>query len=130
MRVMALVKRILRQLVRDKRTIGLLIFAPILVLTMLYFVFNGDDYTPKIGLVDVPELLVDQIDTDGAQVSTFKTESEAKEKLAARELDGYLKMEGNSPSIVLEGSDPSITGATMKWLQNALPKPPQAVDIP
>ena len=60
MRVMALVKRILRQLVRDKRTIGLLIFAPILVLTMLYFVFNGEDYIPKIGLVDVPEMLVDQ----------------------------------------------------------------------
>ena len=57
MRVIALVKRIFRQIVRDKRTIGLLIFAPILVLTMLYFVFNGEDYTPKIGLVDVPKCL-------------------------------------------------------------------------
>ncbi|MDN4606782.1 ABC transporter permease [Sporosarcina highlanderae] len=125
MRVMALVKRILRQLVRDKRTIGLLIFAPILVLTMLYFVFNGNDYIPKIGLVDVPELLVNQIDTEGAQVTTFATETEAKNKLAIQELDGYLKIEGNTPTIVLEGSDPSVTGATMKWLQNALPNPSQ-----
>ncbi|MDW0116930.1 ABC transporter permease [Sporosarcina thermotolerans] len=123
MRVMALVKRILRQLVRDKRTIGLLIFAPILVLTMLYFVFNGSDYIPKIGLVDVPEILVDQIDTSGAEVKTFSNENEAKEKLAAQELDGYLKIEGMSPTIVLEGSDPSVTGATMRWLQNALPIP-------
>lgn len=123
MRVMALVKRILRQLVRDKRTIGLLIFAPILVLTMLYFVFNGSDYIPKIGLVDVPETLLDQIDTSGAEVTTFTDENDAKEKLAAQELDGYLIIEGMSPTIVLEGSDPSVTGATMKWLQNALPKP-------
>ncbi|MFC5604102.1 ABC transporter permease [Sporosarcina koreensis] len=130
MRVMALVKRILRQLVRDKRTIGLLIFAPILVLTMLYFVFNGDEYTPKIGLVDIPEMLSDHIDTEGAQVTTFNTEAEAKKKLAAQELDAYLKIEGNSPSIVVEGSDPSVTGATMKWLQNALPKPPQVADMP
>ncbi|GEN83017.1 transport permease protein [Sporosarcina luteola] len=130
MRVMALVKRILRQLVRDKRTIGLLIFAPILVLTMLYFVFNGNDYIPKIGFVDVPEMITAQIDTDGAEVTTFKSETEAMEKLNSQELDGYLKFEGNNPSIVLEGSDPSITGATMKWLQNALPKPPQAVELP
>ena len=129
MRVMALVKRILRQLVRDKRTIGLLIFAPILVLTMLYFVFNGNDYIPKIGFIDVPEIIADQIDTDGAGVTNFKNESEAMERLNSQELDGYLKFEGNNPSIVLEGSDPSITGATMKWLQNALPKPPQAVEL-
>ncbi|WP_432357461.1 ABC transporter permease [Sporosarcina sp. UB5] len=130
MRVMAMVKRILRQLVRDKRTIGLLIFAPILVLTMLYFVFNGDAYAPKIGLVDVPEMLADQIDTEGAQVTTFDSEAEVKIKLVARELDGYLKFEGNSLSIVLEGSDPSVTGATMKWLQTALPKQPQAENAP
>ena len=67
---MALVKRILRQIVRDKRTIGLLIFAPILVLTMLNLVFNGEDYVPKIGLVNVPDAIVDQINFEGAKVTT------------------------------------------------------------
>ena len=79
MRVMALVKRILRQLVRDKRTIGLLIFAPILVLTMLYFVFNGEDYIPKIGLVGFPEMLVEKIDTEGAQMTAYRNRSRSEE---------------------------------------------------
>ena len=66
MRVFALTKRILRQIVRDKRTMGLLIVAPILVLTMLHLVFNGGDYTPKIGFVDVPDAVVEQMNLDGA----------------------------------------------------------------
>lgn len=122
MRVMALVKRILRQIVRDKRTIALLIFAPMLVLTMLYFVFNGGDYIPRVGFVDVPEVIENSINLDGAKVTNFKNEAVAREKLGAQEIDGYLMFEGISPSIVLEGSDPSITAATMKWLQNAIPK--------
>ena len=130
MRVMALVKRILHQIIRDKRTIGLLIFAPMLVLTMLYFVFGSGEYTPNIGLVDVPEVLVDQMNLDGASVTNFSSEAAAKEKLAEQEIDGYLKFEDMIPSIVLEGSDPSVTGATMRWLQSALPKGPQVENVP
>lgn len=122
MRVMALVKRILRQIKRDKRTIGLLIFAPILVLTMLYFVFEVDDYTPKIGFVDVPDTMTEQMDMDGAKVTAFTNEAAAKEKVESQEIDGYIHFEDMAPMIVLEGSDPSKTGATLKWLQSALPK--------
>lgn len=120
MRVMALVKRILRQIIRDKRTIGLLIFAPILVLTMLNFVFNGEDYVPKVGLVNVPAAIADQISFEGAKVTEFTDELDAKKELAASHLDGYLLFEEQVPSVVLEGSDPSVAGATMKWFQTVL----------
>ena len=121
MRVFALTKRILRQIVRDKRTMGLLIVAPILVLTMLHLVFNGGDYTPKIGFVDVPNTVVDQMNLDGAEVTTYSDEKSAKADLAEQTIDGYLPIENNVPAIVLEGSDPSVAGATMKWLQQAMP---------
>ena len=130
MRVMALVKRILRQILRDKRTIGLLIFAPILVLTMLNLVFNGEDYVPKVGLVNVPDAIVDQISFEGAKVTKFSNELDAKEELAALKLDGYLLFENQVPSVVLEGSDPSVAGATMKWLQTALPSGQQNTNAP
>ncbi len=122
MRVIALTKRILRQIVRDKRTMGLLIVAPIFVLTMLHFVFGNEEYTPEIGFVKVPEIIVQQMDVgDDAKITTYDNEKTAKEDLAARKIDGYLVFEGNNPAVVLEGSDPSVSGATMKWLQNALP---------
>ncbi|MFS0575551.1 ABC transporter permease [Sporosarcina sp. 179-K 3D1 HS] len=120
MRVAALVKRILRQIVRDKRTIGLLIFAPMLVLTMLYFVFEGGEYEPKIGLVSIPDMIEQQLDTKGAKITNFNDEAAAKEQLANQEIDAYLTFDGMSPSLIVEGSDPTVTGATMRWFQNAL----------
>lgn len=123
MRVMALVKRILQQIGRDKRTIGLLVFAPILVLTMLHLVFNGDDYTPKMGLVNVPEQFKDKMDLEGAETTKIG-EAKAKELLSSSVLDGYLVFNEMTPSVYLEGSDPLVNGAVMKWLQSAF-KPMQ-----
>ncbi|WP_318614685.1 ABC transporter permease [Sporosarcina sp. YIM B06819] len=120
MRVMALVKRILQQIVRDKRTMGLLIVAPILVLTMLYLVFSGEAYTPKVGLVNVPAAVAEHINVDGAQVTELGSEQEAQEQLNTRQLDGYITFEGQLPVIHLEGSDPSVSGATMRWFQSAM----------
>ncbi|MGM0877196.1 MAG: ABC transporter permease [Bacillota bacterium] len=120
MRIKALVIRILRQIVRDKRTMGLLIFAPILVLTMLHLVFNGDDYDPKVGLVNVPESLLDKINLDDATVTDYDSEKDANEDLSNQKIDGYVRFDNQTPSIFLEGSDPSVNGATVKWIQTAL----------
>jgi len=100
---------------------GLLIVAPILVLTMLNLVFNGGDYTPKIGFVDVSNAVKEQMDLDGADVTIYSDEKSAKADLAEQTIDGYLTLKNNTPTVVLEGSDPSVAGATMKWLQQAMP---------
>lgn len=120
MRIMALVRRILKQIVRDKRTMLLLIMAPILVLTMLHLVFNGESYSPKVGYVDVPAPLVEQLDDDEATINQYETTNEAKTALKERSIDGYVSMSGTSLQLTLEGSDPTINGATMKWLQESL----------
>ena len=121
MRVLAMTKRILRQIVRDKRTMGLLIAAPILVLTMLHLVFDGDDYTPKIGFVEVPNAVLEQMELDGADITKYSDVKKAKADLAEQTIDGYIQFENNAPAVVLEGSDPSVASATMKWLQQAMP---------
>lgn len=120
MRIKALVIRILRQIIRDKRTMGLLIFAPILVLTMLNLVFNGEDYQPKVGFVDVPQAMMKKMNLEDATVTKYESEKTAKEDLSNKEIDGYLYFKGQTPSIFLEGSDPSVNGATVKWIQTAL----------
>ena len=51
MRVTAVIIRILRQFVRDKRTLGLMIIAPILILTLMNVVFADQEQTLEIGLV-------------------------------------------------------------------------------
>jgi len=88
---------------------------------MLQLVFNGKEYVPKIGFVNVPEAIAEQMNTKGAVVTKFSDKQDAIEQLAIQKIDGYLTFEGGSPTVMLEGSDPSVAGATMKWLKSALP---------
>lgn len=119
MRVKALVIRILRQIIRDKRTIALLIFAPILILTMLHLVFNGNDYVPKIGLVAIPEAVEEQLDLADAKITNYENVKNAESDLEDQTIDGYIFFEHMRPSIVLEGSDPTVNSAAIKWVQEA-----------
>lgn len=122
MRVTALTIRILRQLIRDKRTLGLLIFAPILVLTMLHLVFNGDDYVPQVGFVDFPDRLVEQLDLENATIVKYSTVKKANNDLVNQEIDGYISLEEQVPTVYLEGSEPSVNGATLRWIQSTFAK--------
>jgi ABC-2 type transport system permease protein len=120
MRIIALVIRILRQIVRDKRTMALLIVAPILVLTMLHLVFNGKDYVPNVGLVNIPAAIENQLNLEDAHIQHYETAELAEKDLSNKELDGYLLFENQVPTVILEGSDPSINGSVMKWVQHTL----------
>ncbi|AXI07899.1 ABC transporter permease subunit [Oceanobacillus sp. 143] len=119
MRITALTIRILKQIIRDKRTLALLIFAPILVLTMLYLVFDGDDYVPKVGLVNVPEMITEQMDLNEVELTEYSNTTEANEDLENQEIDGYVVLDEQVPAIFLEGSDPSVNSATLRWIQSA-----------
>ena len=43
MKVLAIVKRVITELLRDKRTLALMFLAPLLVLTLMHFIFNGNE---------------------------------------------------------------------------------------
>ncbi|GAB5771107.1 hypothetical protein JMUB7517_27710 [Staphylococcus aureus] len=40
MKILAIVRRVLKEMLRDKRTLALMFLAPILILTLMYFIFN------------------------------------------------------------------------------------------
>lgn len=42
MRIQAMIKRILLEMVRDKRTLALMFLAPLLILTLMYFLFQSN----------------------------------------------------------------------------------------
>ncbi|MGP4066604.1 ABC transporter permease [Oceanobacillus sp. M65] len=124
MRIKAMVTRIIKQFVHDKRTIALLIVAPILVLTLLSLVFNGKEYTPKLALVDVPTPILTALEESEAEVSN-QSLSEAEEMLEEKQLDAYITFENNTPTITLEGSDPTANRATLQVIQNVISKQQQ-----
>lgn len=120
MRIRALVIRIVRQFLRDKRTLAMMLVAPLLILTMLHLVFNGENYIPNVGLVNVPAPLKEKLDLKDAVIIEYDSEKLAAADTRDYVIDGYILFEGPSLNkVMLEGSDPTVNGAVMKWIQQA-----------
>ncbi|MEC5188353.1 ABC transporter permease [Geobacillus thermodenitrificans] len=119
MRVMAIVVRIIHQFFRDKRTLALMIVAPMFVLLLMDFVFNGEEYTPVIAVSDnVPDAVVDKLKEAGANVKELSAK-QARKQLDDQEIDAWLNMNGSAPHITLEGSDPTANQAALATVQKA-----------
>lgn len=116
MRVLSIMIRILLQLRHDKRTMALMIVAPIFVLTLMALIFNGNDYDPKIGIVNAPIQFVNQLEYNDAHVIRYSEES-AKEALNFSEVDAIVNFENGVPHIQLEGSDANKTKAVLRVFQ-------------
>lgn len=124
MKIFAVMIRILLQLRHDKRTMGLMIMAPIFVLTLMSFVFNGTTYNPKIGIINAPQQLVNKLEENDAKVTRY-SENNALIALRSSEVDAIINYENGIPNIELEGSDPTKNKAVIKLVQTAIqPKMP------
>lgn len=119
MNIRALIIRILRQFRRDKRSMALMFAAPLLVLTLMWLVFDGDRYEPVIAVVDIPDPYVQALEKQDAIIKEM-SEEEAMESLEEVEVDAMIKMEHKSFQIALEGSDPSTNSAVKITFQQAI----------
>lgn len=99
MRISALIKRILRQLLRDKRTLALMFVAPLLILTLMYFLFNGNTVDPKLGVVGIEEQLVDGFKK--ADIQVINLEKAKHDSVIDQDLDGLLQADPDSGKMIL-----------------------------
>lgn len=124
MRVRAIMIRILLQFKHDKRTMVLMIFAPMLIMTFMSLVFGGSDYHPNIGVVNAPQKFVNSLENEEAKV-TYYSEEAADEAIRKSQLDAVINFKNGTPYVVLEGSDPSknkvVLMLVQKMTQQAIP---------
>jgi ABC-2 type transport system permease protein len=119
MRVRAIVLRIIRQFFRDKRTLGLMIFAPMFVMFLMNLVFNGEEYKPTIAIdKDVPDMIVEKLEKNDVDIKEMTKET-ANDQLDEQQIDAFIEMDGGTPKITLEGSDPSVNKAVLVSVQKA-----------
>jgi ABC-2 type transport system permease protein len=120
MRVWAIVIRIIRQFFRDKRTLALMIVAPMFVLFLMNLVFNGEEYQPAIAVSkNVPEVVVEKLAKYDADVEEL-TKATARKQLEKQQIDAFMEMDEGAPEITLEGSDPTVNNAVLMTVQKAL----------
>lgn len=108
MRVIALVKRILLQIIRDKRTLALLFVAPLLVLTLMNFVFNGNQVKPELGIVGANTQLIEQFEAADIIVKQYEKVENIEDTVKVDELDGLLQLTADTFILTLTNDEPSI----------------------
>ncbi|MDQ0059512.1 ABC transporter permease [Paenibacillus harenae] len=120
MRIRALAIRIILQFIKDKRTLALLFLAPLLVLSLMKLVFDGQAISPDIGTVDLPEAYIGGLSNANAAIIEYDSADEAQQALRENNLDAVIQIGANGPAITLEGSDPSMNKAILLLIQNTL----------
>lgn len=114
-RVLALSVRIVRQFLRDPRTLALLFLAPLLVMTILNFVLNSSSNGVTLGLVPpdgpVGDALVSRLHTqlDSTSNITLKTvaRNEVDSTLRNGDVDGVLIFPADFGNLMLTPSGAS-----------------------
>lgn len=62
MRIIAIFKRIMTELRRDKRTLAIVFVAPLLILTLLFAILqNSSSVTARLGVYQVDQTIVNQL---------------------------------------------------------------------
>lgn len=108
MRTVALIKRILLQIIRDKRTLALLFVAPLLVLTLMNLVFNGNTVDPVLGVANGNQQMIEKLEASDIVVKEYNNVSNVNEMIVDKELDGFLQVEGEQLTLTLLNDDPTI----------------------
>ncbi|MCP3027336.1 ABC transporter permease [Halobacillus sp. A5] len=129
MNTWTITRRILLQFKRDKRSIALMIAAPIFVLTLMWLVLESGEDELKIAAIDVPEAFEEQL-AEKEEVNLIPMEeSKAKSEMADAGLDAFVLWENGEPSVTIEGSDPNTTSDVRDLLQKALGSESRAMEI-
>lgn len=79
MRTMAVVKRIFQQMLRDKRTLGLMFVAPLLILTLFHFLFTENTAeNPKLGVAHVDSVIIKQLKKQEIDIIEYREAGDVK----------------------------------------------------
>src|SRR6476620_11139388 len=118
MRTVALIKRICLEMVRDKRTLALLFVAPLLILSLMYLLFNGESADPTLGVVNIDQNLVETLVDSNINVKEY--EKATNETVVKDGIDGLLQMKDKRLELTLQNSDPSSAKALQMKINQAV----------
>jgi len=117
-------KRIFKQTIRDIRTLMLLLVAPLLILTLLYYIFTVSDNSNgvKVGVHDIPESLKQELQSQDITIENFKNHNNIADKIKEDKLTGFIYMQNHELDVTFANDNPTDKGimasTNQKWLTN------------
>ena len=135
-RVLAITRRIFAQFRRDHRTLALLFVAPIVILSLLYFLLRGGGGQPSVGVVNLDagplgSAVAQQLESSPAVKASALEQAAAEARLRDGRLAGYVVLPPSftsdaltrgvlRPEVHLEGSQPGQSQAVLQALSQSL----------
>ena len=116
--MVAIILRIIKQMVNDKRSLALILFAPILILSFMYLIFGEPNYTPKLAAIGVPEKITKAIENGGADI--IKSEEDIDTLLKDRKVDAVLYIKEGKMSLKMYEPNSIKTSKITKVISTAM----------
>ncbi|CEI72444.1 ABC transporter permease [Romboutsia hominis] len=102
MRVKALAIRIIKQTINDKRTLALMMFAPLIVMSLVYFLFNSSkDVKLNIGVYNTNSEFNDNLKETDLNILNYSNKDNIKDDLSA-----FIYLDDNTLNVTYENSSP------------------------
>ncbi|EAG1639353.1 ABC transporter permease, partial [Listeria monocytogenes] len=105
MRILAIVKRIINQFRRDKRTLALMFLAPLLLITLLTYLFEGDTVKPVVGVSGLSDSMVKELKANDLTIKTYSENTDVTAKIKDANLDAFFKQNGEKLEVTYENSE-------------------------
>lgn len=119
MRIAAIVTRIIQQMRRDRRTLALLFLAPLLVLTLMSFIFNSNEASITLVVSNDTAPLIDNLEETDFHI--IEQDNFSVQQLKELQYDGWLNMEQGNIQLTLLNDNPSTAKMLTAKLAQIMP---------
>lgn len=122
MRTLAIAKKVLKELLRDKRTLAMMFVAPVFIMWLMNLMFSASTAVNiKLATQDLPTSLVTKInDLDHVSVQTYKDLDQAKKDLADEKVDAVVSYKNGEYQVDYANTDASKTSMTRQVLRTSI----------
>lgn len=118
MRTLAMIKRVLQEMLRDKRTLAMMFVAPLLILTLMYFLFqSNNNQTVDLAVRHVDSTLVKTVNNDNIKIHHVSSDDSAKQLIRDHDYAAVMTQKGDKLTLTLQNSNQTKSSIIKKSLQ-------------
>lgn len=121
MKTLVIVKRIVKQIINDKRSLALILFVPVFLFTLIFFLLGDSNYKSIIAVNGVQSQLVSELKKEEVTVKSYDLKK-GKKAVKDKKVDALFYMDGSEFKLLFESNDTVKVGAVTKAVQNAMKK--------
>ena len=122
MRTIAIAKKVIKELLRDKRTLAMMFVAPVFIMWLMNLMFSASTtVNVKLATQDLPTGLVTKMDElDHVDVETYQDLEQAKEALANEKVDAVISYKDGEYQVDYANTDASKTSMIRQVLRTSI----------